>query len=160
MKVSKSNAVGIAGIAVCLGMVAYSAYKAHKNKKQVEETIAEEKLDETMTECIKEVSDPKFSDSQLERKMCTSVLEGYRKKVLRAKDLNDMRTAYLHFQMAYKDMTEDGKSGIYFRCKKYLDELDRDNDKNEESSIGDLVDVVLRVTETGVGLLSKGGDSK
>ena len=111
-------------------------------------------------DCIKEVSDPTFSDSQLERKMCTSVLEGYRKKVLKAKDLNDMRTSYLHFQMAYKDMTQDGKSGIYFRCKKYLDELDKEKDKNEESNVGDLVEAVLKVTQAGVELLSKGGGQK
>lgn len=159
MKVNKANAFGFAGIAVALGVVAYSAYKTHKAKKEVEKTIEEEKLDEVMVEKIKEVNDPKFSDSQLERNMCTSVLEGYRKKVLKAKDLNEMRTAFMHFDMAYKDITEGGKPGIYFRCKKYLDEMNRE-DKDEDNNIGDLVEAILKVTETGVGFLSKGGEKK
>ena len=160
MKVSKSNAVGIIGIAASLGIVAYAAYKSHKARKQVEETIANEKLDEKMTEAIEDVSSDEFSDSKLERSACADVLKGYRNQVLNAANLNDMRTAYMNFTIAYRDM-KSGKSGIYSRCCDYLRDIRKANEKKEDNSVGDLVEAVLKVTQAGVSLFSsKGGEQK
>ena len=160
MKVSKSNAVGIIGIAASLGIVAYAAYKSHKARKQVEETITNEKLDEKMTEAIKDVSSNEFSDSSLERSACSEVLKGYRSQVLNAANINDMRTAYTNFTIAYDDM-KSGKAGIYFRCSNYLRDIRKANEKKEDNSVGDLVEIVLKVTQTGVEFFSaKGGEKK
>ena len=154
LNLNKANVFGAVGLAVSVGLVVYSAYKTNKNKKEVKKAIAEEKIDETMIEAIEEVSDPEFSDSELERHMCVSVLEGYRKAVLNASNIDEMRTLYLKFRTAHKDIVHGGTSGRYFRCKRYLDRLDAstEDDKTEDNT-GNLIEMVLEVTKTGVELL-------
>lgn len=154
IKFNKANAFGAVGLAAAVGLVVYSAYKANKNKKEVKKAIVDEKIDEAMIEAIEEVSDPEFTSSELERHMCTSVLEGYRKAVLNANDLDEMRTLYLKFRTAHKDIVHGGTSGRYFRCKRYLDRLDASTeDEKTGDNTGNLIEMVLEVTKTGVELL-------
>lgn len=157
MKTNKAAMVGVAGIVSCIGIIAYAAYKNHKDKKLVKEVIEEEKIDEAMVEAIKDVTDPDMTNlSKFERTFCVSMLKGHRAKVLTAKNITELRTSYMEFNVVYNNIRADSE-GAYFSCIRYLNELNRSNEKIEDTSTGDLCEIVLRVTELGMDLLSKRG---